>query len=651
MTLTSGFTMARIALGAWLVCVAVGCGLILGVGDEHLASMDDGGRDVFVPVPSADARSPVEDHASPPEDSATDGEDARAEAGDGTLDASPSMQAHYGGGRVLAHVKTLVAIYWGDWQSDLEDHYESAFEPFFGAIVQTPFFGAINQYYATADGGRDYVSLPSLTFQAARYFHDPQDGGTDDPDTFIESIASAASDPDAVYIIFFPYGTSLCGARDGCSGLTQNLRVPYLRVQCTDDFVASSRAAFRELVDVIVDSDGEGWSVRLQGSNYGLGDLCSKSIGGGGLGNEVTIRLWDSTVIYGSDGMFSALSNNGSGACVNSLAAQALAAAVAADGGTSAYALIGTPAPSDGLPVTTVPPTDNVSIAAGPLGIAWDGIWTTTPDAGGSFFESWPATNDLSSRPWGAYAASTSLPNPYTTMSAMDVAMQGEARWDAFAVAFAPADDAGEPGPQLVHYYWDNYLSPAVAWVPFGDGTSLPKVTRIISGPGTTSYAPGRIDAFVLGAAPDGIHVLHAWCDDRQNGVHVVGANCVDPTGWADLGMPPDGIMLVGDPDAASWPSGTNDAGHFAVVCAAADGTVRLLQDDDGQTRWSVLALPPSLAFAPGPTISGMGDHRYLVAARATDGSVWQWLYDWGPGTWRRSAIPAGSVAIDMTSY
>jgi hypothetical protein len=121
--------------------------------------------------------------------------------------------------------------------------------------------------------------------------------------------------------------------------------------------------------------------------------------------------------------------------------------------------------------------------------------------------------------------------------------------------------------------------------------------------------------------------------------------------GWTDRGTPP-GVLLVGDPDAASWPSGTTDSGHIEVVCSASDGSIRTFRYDDGATAWGVLPPPPNVTFLPSPTVTGMGDGRYLVAAISGDGAVWQRLQNWNDsGVWVKTSIPAGAIAIDATSY
>jgi hypothetical protein len=292
-----------------------------------------------------------------------------------------------------------------------------------------------------------------------------------------------------------------------------------------------------------------------------------------------------------------------------------------------------------------------VSVASGPLGLAYDGFWTMIQGQGGAFIQAWPKTNDLASAQWDSYLVPVPLPAPYVPVSAIDVTMQGEARWDAFVVG-ATTGDASGPSATLFHYYWDRDVNPESAgWESFGDASSVPGIATLVSAPTVTSYSPGRYDAFVLGEAADGHHLLHVWCDDRMNGVHVVGTNCDTPTGWEDLGMPPDGAALVGDPQAGSWPSGTTDGGHLAVVCAAGDGTVRLFRQDNGDATWTVLTPPSGLTFAHGPAIAGAGDGRYLIAVPTTDGSVWQWLYDGGGGTWTIGAPQAGSTAIDLVTY
>jgi hypothetical protein len=628
-----------------------GCGLILGVGNERLVEFD--GASMVPEAAAGDDRTPTI--------STDDAEDPRPDAEIGALDADEAgaeaeiaalpVQAVYAGGRILTQPTSLVAVYWGHWASDAESRSETDLEPFFGEIVQTSYFAAITQYYGMVDGGRKFIAPPSLQLDGTRYFHDPQMGGIGDPDAFIENIVTLGGDPGAIYVVFFPPEIDLCASRDGCSGLTANAHVPFVRIQYGDDYLASSRAAFRELVDVMTDSDGEGWTVPFRGQNYPIGQICSKALGGGGLGSTATIRLWSGAAIYGSDGVFSALSDHGHGACISSLVTQGVLAAVDDAGGVTAYPLAGSPVPVDGVRVTGLAHTNNVTVAAGPLGPAWDGFWTSVPDGGGTLTQAWPEANDLTSQAWGSSSTPAPLPSGYERVSSMDVAMQGEARWDGFAVGFA-AGDASAPSAQLFHYYWDNYLDPTSnGWQAFGDGTSAPGITGIVSGPGVTSFAPGRVDAFVLGAGADGRHLLHTWCDDRTKGVHIFGSNCDSPLGWADLGMPPDGVQLVGDPDAASWPSSGSDGGHFAVVCSATDGTLRYLQSDDGIASWSVLSPPSGHTFLPSPTIATMGDHRYLVAGQTTDGALWQWLYDWGPGGWTPSGLAVGAVAIDMMSY
>jgi hypothetical protein len=611
-----------------------------GVADATTAGIPDATPHDRATAPDVDAEGAVAD-AGPDSESPEPPVDVGPEA---------STSVHYGGGRVLTNTPTLVAIYWGLWPSDQLNQFETSYEPYLLFIPATPYFAAISQYCGVVDGGRISIPTQQPNYPFQRYFNDPGDGGVNDPNAYIESLASANQSPDTIYVVFFQFNINLCGAQTGCSGLTPNLKIPYIRVQNSFDYVASSRVGFRELVNVITNSDGQGWTVPYQGRNYSLGDICSRFPEGAGLGSEAIVRLWDKYMVFGSDGMFSALSNGGKGACVDTYATRGLLATVGSGGGTTTrvVSLVGTPAPPGGVAAGMLPATDNIGIAAGPLGLAYDGLWTITPSTGLDL--TWPTTNDLSGG-WGASMDLVSLPAPFHFSSGVDVTMQGEARWDAFVVGSAPTGDAAF-APQLFQYYWDEYLSPQNnGWTSFGDATGLPGVTGIASGPGVTSFAPGRLDAFVLGATAGGNHLLRAWCDDRVNGIHAMGTNCNSATGWADMGQPPDGTPLVGNPDAASWPSGKSDSGHLAVAVAGGDGTIRLLRDDDGTVTWTTVPPPPGVPLSANPTITGMGDERYLIAARATDGTVWQWLYDWGPGTWSKSPVSPGSIAIDLTAY
>jgi hypothetical protein len=636
------------------LAVTAGCGVILGVGNEEFHPPHDGGAETSV-AEDVDGGTRTDGGGSANDADATIGEasapdvtlpDASSESGEGP----PPVQVRYGGGRVLTGASRLVAIYWGEWIPARLNQWDVSIEQFFTFISTTPHYYAIGQYYGIVDGGRVPVPTGGLNFQSQRYFNDPDDGGVRDPNAYVESLVSPGDVPDTIYVIFFnPVALNPCGSRHACSGLTPNLHIPYIRTPYNDDYSVGSRLGFRELVNVITNSDGQGWTVPYQGQSYSLGDMCSRNLDGVGLGSEAIVRLWDRTTVYGVDGMFSALSNGGMGACVDTYANRGLLAMVDGDAGTTtANSLIGAPAPPGGLSIPYFPTTDNVSIAAAPDGIAYMGLWTITP--GGGLSEASPVTNDLSGL-WGGSGNQAALPAPFIFSSGLDVTTQGEARWDAFVLGTAPTADASV-APQLFHQYWDEYLSPTWnGWTSFGDATGLAGVTKIVSSPGVTSFAPGRFDGFVLGATSTGNHLLRVWCDDRMNGVHIMGTNCDTPTAWADLGKPPDGADLIGDPDAASWPSGKSDGGHLAVVCAATDGTIRLFRDDNGAVTWTTLTPPPGRSFAPSPTITGMGDERYLVAARTRDGSVWQWLYDWGPGTWTPSSVPTGPIAIDLTAY
>jgi hypothetical protein len=234
--------------------------------------------------------------------------------------------------------------------------------------------------------------------------------------------------------------------------------------------------------------------------------------------------------------------------------------------------------------------------------------------------------------------------------------MQGEARWDAFDVISAGGTSGADASPAaatLYHWFGDVSYKLANQLSALGDGTAVAGITGLVSAPTAASYEPGRVDVFVLGATQDGkTHVLQVWCDDAHTDFPIASVSCSDPSdyGWFDFGAPSDGVLLVGNPEVGSWHS--KDNGQMEIVCTAADGTIRYLPYVNGApTTWQTFPSPAGVTFAPNPTITGMGDHRYLIAAMATDGTVWQWLDDWGHGSWTQSTVPFAPVAIDLASY
>ncbi len=525
--------MHRFAVLPLLTMVA-GCTPLLGLDDRGDASVDATAAHPADAGPcdacGAGAASPEASLDAAVDSGADVTSDARADAAEARDGAGPPGQAVYNGGQVLFDVTSLVAVYWGPWPAAVQNECQTDLEPFLPWVAQTSFLQPITQYWGFGggqsgtldDGGaptKVAIMPPSLAFQPVRHFCDPQAGGIDDPDVFVESIADG--DPGTIYVTFFGPDSPLCGGRSGCSGLTPNLHVPYIRVQYGDGtaepVVSASRAAFRELVDVITDGDGAGWSVSYDGGSYGLGSVCSRATAGGGLGNEATVRFWDQPsrapdgvgFVYATDGMWSALSG-GQGRCINSLVTRGFAATVDADGGTTVFSVLGGQAPLAGASVLLLPPANDVSIAAARLGINWDGVWAMATDGGGAFTQAYPYSNDLT-QTWGSSSYGAALPAGYGLATSMDTTMQGDGRWDTFTVGYkAEGDDASAPGAQLFHFYFDtsSIVGASSTWGSFGDGTGLPGITGIVSGPGATSYAPGRIDAFVRGAAGDGSHLL-----------------------------------------------------------------------------------------------------------------------------------------------
>jgi len=299
----------RNALVPTLLTMIAGCTPLAVL--DSVGPSGDGGVDATRPdaAPLPDAGSCADACGqNPPADA---GSFAADDSGiDGALPPTNALGlATYDGGRVLTGVTSLVGVYWGSWSDDARSDCQNLLEPFFPWIAQTAFLRPITEYWGRTDdnAGQLPIAAPSLAFQQVHYASQP-DGGIVDPDVFLESIADS-TDPGAIYVIFFTSDTPLCAGLDGCSGLTPTLHVPYVRLQFDDgdgDLVSSSRAGFREVVDVITNSDGQGWSVPHGGEAYGLGGVCSRASGGGGQGNEATVRFWDSEEIgyvYATDGM------------------------------------------------------------------------------------------------------------------------------------------------------------------------------------------------------------------------------------------------------------------------------------------------------------------------------------------------------------
>ena len=667
--------MRRFLVVSGLAVTLIGC--------TGLVELDDGPGDAALPdaaidAPEDGAAGPLDATADAPSDTTTtdadagteeaevDAGDAAAETGaedaasDAPTDANTSDgsvgPAVYGGGRVLLNASSLVRVYWGSWEPNTETDCENLLEPAV-ALGTTSLFAPITQYGGAADGGEGGamrpIALPNFQYLSPRHAFAPADGGVGDPDGFVEGLAAAAgpqAEPDTIYVVFYTEKTPLCGGLDGCSGLTPQARIPYVRVQYDGNVVDSSRALVRELVDVITDCDGAGWTVPIGNRRYPLAGACSRATGGGGLGNEATFRTWDvqkTPVVFGTDGIYSALADDHRGRCVDSFVTQGVLAAVADGGAVSLFKAPGAVPEALGVPAQFMPAVTDVSVAASRFELSWHGVWAMNPGPGGQFTQAWPTLEDLT-QTWGASNGGP-LPAPYVAAYSMDTAMQGDARWDAFTVATVTAGDAGAPSAALFHASYDTSLASTEAWNVF-DMTGLPGNPKLVSGPGAASFAPGRIDAFVLGAYADGNHLLHTWCDARKGGVFVPGIDCSAPMGWEDEGVPA-GARLLGDPDAASWASGTTDQGHFAVACGADDGTVRIFRFDDGVTRWVTVTPPQGVRLQANPSIAGMGDDRYWIAALGNDGAVWNRLDDGSTaGSWVRSAIP-GVTAIDLTAY
>jgi hypothetical protein len=130
------------------------------------------------------------------------------------------------------------------------------------------------------------------------------------------------------------------------------------------------------------------------------------------------------------------------------------------------------------------------------------------------------------------------------------------------------------------------------------------------SGPGATSWAPGRLDVFARGTDSA---LWHKWYDNGWSS-------------WESLG----GVLTSG-PAAVSWGPGRID-----VFAAGTDTALWHIWYDNGWSSWE--SLGGVLTSSPG--VSSWASGRLDVFVAGTDSALWHLWYDNGWGNWEPRRYP-----------
>jgi hypothetical protein len=190
------------------------------------------------------------------------------------------------------------------------------------------------------------------------------------------------------------------------------------------------------------------------------------------------------------------------------------------------------------------------------------------------------------------------------------------------------------------HLYVRKYS--AGSWNPWADLGTAGGGLHLASGPaitswGSNSFAQVRGDIFV-----------------RRSDGQLVHTSMTNGADWTAFDLPGGvgGLVLTGDPDAASWGPNT-----LFVTSTDIYGKIQFLYYNGSGWYWDSPGIagnggaPVGYSMRPSPSITALGDNRLWVSAVDTTGGIWNLAYNFGWGTWSRAATGSAPAGIESTAW
>lgn len=537
----------------------------------------------------------------------------------------------------IAYQPKIVMVYVGNWDNSTKSlNAQAVIERFFTSIGGTKYFGTLTGY---RDKNGNYVK--NLPIQIVNRLFDPDTTNPMNASRINNWLANyvANADQNTVFIQI-PYAGIAVNCPDalGCRGNFWTPARPFFvptGIATAFDSAGNFRPDFsslwfHELVEAMLDSDGNGYSVIDNlGKVWDISDVCDYNASPWYIGPPVRIRTTWQNDGFTMNGFAPAQLNtaNGMQHCSRAYSERAELFGV----GTSPYHMY----------------HQHLTATATLSGSAWSGIGTLNAAgflSGGPGVASWGPDRmdifnfDSTSHLRHGYFDATLFCSNLNAAPCLDdwgfppagwrfhaepaVTSQGMGRLDLFAIGTQGSSTA------LFQRTWDSGSD--TGWVNRGNpGIGLN------GSPAAASFGPGRVDVFVI-AADNSIY-NGAWNGSTFKWQKWLRAQ-VDSSGSP--------IVWQWKPAAESWKPGS-----FHIMLVDTKGRLRDC-GGDSYVGWGACGgwgLPPGgIIFTGSPSIVNLGDERLLISARGSDGQAWTLLWNKGFGPWVRSggALAGASPAL-----